>query len=307
MKKFCVSAFILIFLAPLFSQKVGLLQGPSALPASFLMDKTQPDSIDFQLFPSAQQLLPKLIKGEIDIGFLPPNAAAKAFNATGKIIALGITGNGNIYLITKDSAIKSLKDLEGKKVACAGMGATPEYISRYLFQKNKIKNVELDFSTPTPQIPTLLSSGKFDCAIVPEPFATASSNADSSIKKALNLQEEYKLLEGKDFPMTLLVVNSGYLKTSESKVKDFIKKYRKSLEKTLKQPEKAGLLAEKAGLGLKAAVASKAIPGCSFTWKSSSEGKTEILSLLSLFNEFSPEAVGGKLPDDAFFAGTVIE
>lgn len=283
-----------------FSQKVAVLTGPSGIPCAKLMDSET--ELQFEVFPSAQNLLPKLIKGEVDIGFLPPNAAVKVYNTTGKIVCLGITGNGNIYLISKSNNF-SLKDLEGKTVACAGMGATPQYISEYIFEKNEIKDVTLDFSTPNPQIAAMVKSDKFQYAIVPEPFATLANSLDSSIQTVLNIQGEYKKIENKDFPMTLLVANADYAKNHKKEIKKFIAAYKKAQEWTLKNPAKAGELSEKHSLLLKAKIVEKAIPTCAFTWVSSSskDCKEQVESLLNIFLKSAPQAIGEKLPDSNFY------
>ncbi len=283
-----------------FAQKIGVLNGPSGIPCAYLMENSK--GLEFENFASAQMELPKLIKGEIDIGFLPPNAAAKVYTANkGAVIALGIAGNGNLYLITSDSSIKSLSDLSGKTVACAGQGATPEYMMRYLFEKKGIKDVTLDFSTPNPEIAAAVIGGKFTCGLVPEPFATVAQTKSKDIQRAVTIQDDFKALTGNTFPMTLLVVNAKYAKSHKKQIAKFIKEYEKASKWTVKNPEKAGQLVEKHNLGLKAPVAAKAIPNAAYTWQSAKSGKNQIEDLLNIFLSFAPESIGGKLPDQGFY------
>ena len=68
-----------VFAAPL---KIGILNGPSAVPAAKLIETNKEGLWDFQIFSGADTELPKLLKGEIDIGILPPNVAAKVFNTS---------------------------------------------------------------------------------------------------------------------------------------------------------------------------------------------------------------------------------
>lgn len=307
-------AIILVSLLSIaYAQKVGVLNGPSGIPCGQLIEEKNENGLNFEIFASAQTELPKLLKGEIDIGFLPPNAAAKVYNTTkGNLVTVGIAGNGNLFLISKDEKIKSLKNLSGKTVACAGQGATPEYMIRYLLSKNGVKtsdekkankkSVTLDFSTPNPQIAAALIEGKFDYALVPEPFATVAESKDPSIKRVLNIQKEFEKSEKiQSFPMTLIVVNSNYAKANPDKVEKFINIYEKASSWTRENPQEAGKSAEKANIGLQAKVAEKAIPNAAFTWKRAKEGKAEIEKLLSIFLDFAPESIGGKLPDEGFY------
>ena len=122
--------------------RAGVLNGPSGIPCAYLIENKDSfgiKNLTFENFTSAQTELPKLLKGEIDIGFLPPNAAAKVFNAgNGAVVCLGITGNGNLFVISKKSGIHALESLRGKTVQCAGQGATPEYMLKYLLSKQNI-------------------------------------------------------------------------------------------------------------------------------------------------------------------------
>jgi NitT/TauT family transport system substrate-binding protein len=212
---------------------------------------------------------------------------------------LGIAGNGNLFLLTKDQAVKSVKDVDGKTISCAGQGATPEYMMKYLMKKNSV-NATLDFSTPNPDIAAALIEGKFDYALVPEPFATVAQTKDPEIRR-ISISEEFKAIEGSDFPMTLLVVNANYAKKHKKEIKRFMADFEKASEWTIKNPAESGKLVEKHNLGLKAPVAAKAIPNAAYTWKKAGKGKSEIEKLLGIFLENSPEAIGGKLPDGKFY------
>ena len=302
MKRTMAAVIFAALSSAIFAQKVGVLNGPSGIPCAYLMEQAENggSKCEFEKFASAQNELPKLMKGEIDIGFLPPNAAAKVYNSSkGAVLCLGIAGNGNLFLITKDESVKSVKDLDGKTIACAGQGATPEYMMNYLMKKNSIKST-LDFTTPNAEIAAALIEGKFDYALVPEPFATVAESKDESVKR-LSISDEFKAAEGTDFPMTLLVANAAYAKKHKKEIKKFISDFEKASGWTVKNPTEAGKLVEKHSLGLKAAVAAKSIPNAAYTWKPAKKGKGEVEKLLGIFLENSPEAIGGKLPDEKFY------
>ncbi len=298
--------------------RAGVLNGPSAIPCAYLIENKDNfgiKNLTFENFTSAQTELPKLLKGEIDIGFLPPNAAAKVFNAgNGAVVCLGITGNGNLFLLSKKNDARSLESLRGKTVQCAGQGATPEYIFKYLLSKQNIQNtqtqtpdidsknaVTLDFSIPNANIAAALISDKIEYALVPEPFATVAELKSPDVKRILDIQQLFARQTGSSYPMTLLVANAKFAKSNKSTISKFIQAYKQAFEWTEKNPSHAGALAEKNKLGLNAKIVEKAIPSSAFTWKNAAEGKTEIESLLSIFLENSPESVGGKLPPEEFY------
>ncbi len=298
--------------------RVGVLNGPSAIPCAYLIENKNECGLEltFQNHSSAQTELVALLKGELDVGFLPPNAAAKIFNSANKaVVCLGISGNGNLFLISKkensagvnnSSEQTNLEFLKGKTVYCAGQGATPEYMFLYLLSKENIpantKNgVTLDFSIPNANLASALVSGKIDYALVPEPFATVAQEKDNNIVRAVDIQKLYKTKTNNTYPMTLLVANFQFAKENKETLKSFVKFYAKANAWTVKNPQEAGVLTQKNQLGLKAEVAQKAITNAGFTWKDSKNAKTEIESLLSIFLESAPESIGGKLPSDDFY------
>lgn len=318
--KHCFRAVCLILLASAASLsavenqtvRLGILNGPSGIPCAYLIenkDKLSVQNLSFETFASAQTELPKLLKGEIDVGFLPPNVAAKVFTAgNGAVVALGVAGNGNLYLISKDSSYSSLADLKNKTVVCAGQGATPEYIFKYILAANAIPfgeeadSVHLDFSVPNASIAPAVIAGKAEYALVPEPFATVAVMKSSSVRRIENIQSIFSELNGgATFPMTLLVARADFADTNRAVLERLIEEYKLASQWTVKNPEKAGLLVEKHNLGLQRAVAAKSIATASYTWKDASHARPEIESLLRLFLQYAPESVGGTLPSETFY------
>lgn len=290
---------------------VGVIAGPSGIGMAQLI--SSPPSIPntrilFEKAGSIDVLLPKLINGDIDIGILPPNVAAKLYSMAPKsIVVASIVGNSMLSLVTGDAFVTSLRDLMGRTVYVAGQGSTPEYVLRTLLAKNGIPegSVHLDFSLPSQEIPAALASGKIAYALIPEPFTTVAimnASKNAPLRRAFTLRDFWDAAGlGKDFPMTLCVVRREYAQRNPDKVAQFLASYKYSIEWTTSHPEAAGPLVESSGLGIKAAVATKAIPSCAFVWIDANSARKPIESLLAVFLEFAPESIGGKLPDEGFY------
>ncbi|MCQ2592215.1 MAG: ABC transporter substrate-binding protein [Treponema sp.] len=313
-KNLIIICLLFLGVSTAFSEKirVGVLNGPSCVPVAWLIENVKQidDSVlSFERFSDAQSLLPKLIKNEVDIGFLPPNVAAKVYNSANKaIICCGITGKGNLSIITKDGKTSRFSDLRGKTVYVAGQGATPEYLFKYLLGKNGIEidsanGTSLNFSVPTAQLVPQLISGKIQYALVPEPFSTIAQMKSSDVKSTIDLQKEYEFFTGKSdsYPLTLMVVRKSFAENNSKLLDAFLAEYEKSYEFTLKNPRITGELCEKNDLGLTMQVVSAAIPKSNYTFVSSSEAKDSVEAILSLFLENNPSSIGEKLPDQDFY------
>ena len=67
--------------------RVGSLKGPTSIGLLNLMDKAEKgkttDTYEFHMATGADELLPMLIKGELDIALIPANAAANLYQKEG--------------------------------------------------------------------------------------------------------------------------------------------------------------------------------------------------------------------------------
>ncbi len=297
---------------PEISLRVSALVGPSGIGMApmFANPPIIPGIAEttFEAAPSVDALIPKLIKGEVDIGILPPNVAAKINSLHPEsFLVCAVVGNGMLSVVTTDQSLTSPAGLKEKKVVVAGQGSTPEYVFRTLLDYHNIeKNVTLDFSLPTPEIAAALISGKIDYAVLPEPFATVAvmngKKAGVQVRRGWSLVDGWREAGyGSDFPMTLCVVRKDIFESHPDAVRVFLAEYRKSIEWVLRNPQEAGPLVEAAGLGLKAQIAEQAIPVCNFVFIPAHEAQEQIEGLLSVFLKFSPDSIGGKLPEDAFY------
>ncbi len=298
------------------SVRVGLLNGPTCIPLAYMMENENKLSADdssanisFESFADPQTLLPKLIKKEIDIGFMPVNVAAKVYNSGNKaLLCCAVTGLGNLRLITTDKSLRRFTDLKGKIVYVAGQGATPEYMLRYILQENGMTfgedgDVKLVYSIPTAQLAAQLISNKIQYAVVPEPFATIAQTKSSNVIAALDLQKEYKELSGANqiYPLSVMVVRSEFAQENQELLEAFLELYEKSLSWTISHPSTAGEFSEKHGLGLAAGIVAKAIPVSNYVYIPAQSSISIIEELLSIFINCDPSSIGGKLPEKDFY------
>ncbi|MBO4440040.1 MAG: ABC transporter substrate-binding protein [Spirochaetaceae bacterium] len=293
------------------SINMAVLNGPSGMCFAWLFEnvpQVNNTAVSYEVCASPDVLIPKMLKGEIDIGILPPNAAAKIYaKQPDSIVLVAVSGLGMLNLVSTDKSVNSLEDLKGKTVFVAGQGSTPEYVFRAILEKNGFNTgdgkdaIKLDFSIPASEMAAAIASGKIEYAVMPEPFATVAVSK-GSCWRALDLQTLWKSSFDKDtFPMTAVVVRKEFAAKYPKTVRAFLKEAEKAVLWTEQNPKDAAALVEKHTLGLKAAIAEKAIPNCAFSYVPSKEARPLIEELLKVFLNYAPESVGGRLPDNPFY------
>jgi NitT/TauT family transport system substrate-binding protein len=288
---------------------IGALKGPSGMGMLKLFE-TPPSPADgstVQLVTaaSADLMTAKLISGEYDAGVLPVNVAAKLYGAGIPIRLAAIVGGGMVSFLSADTSIVSLYDLMGKRVNVAGQGATPDFLFRRLLKGAGIdpdKDLRLDYSLPYPEAAAALAAGKIAYAILPEPFTTMAKVANPAIRSPLDLGALWTKQTGQaNYPMTAFVVSSKLAMDRPQAVKTILEAYAASIDWVIAKPVAAGALVEKYDLGLKADIASKAIPLSAYAFTPAFAARPVVEALLGVFLELAPASIGGKLPDDGFY------
>ena len=260
---------------------------------------------DYEIVPSPDIMISKLLAGDMDIAILPTNIAVKLYNK-GIDYKLGaIVGYGVLYIVCQNFEIDSWEDFKGKKINITSRGSTPDVILRYLLKENGIEpetDIEFDYSVEQVELSQLLISGITELAILPEPFVTMVLNDNDNVKIAFDIEEEWKKLQnGLPLPMSCVVLSSDLTDNQPDIVNTFLEKYEESIEWVNENPIKASELVEKYKIGMDAKTAVEAIPRCHIKFSGSQQSKNSVNNYIQTILDFSPEDVGGKMPDENFY------
>ncbi|MBN1242407.1 MAG: ABC transporter substrate-binding protein [Spirochaetales bacterium] len=282
---------------------VRLLDGPALLPSNATMETL--------IVPNTDVMVAKLLAGDLDVAVLPPNLAVNLFNS-GMDFRLGaVVGFGMNSVVSADPSVSSIRDLTGRTVQVAGQGATPEFVLRTLLAKEGLvpgTDLTLAFSMPVPEIASSLVAGRIPLAVLPEPFATQALAGNPSLSRAFTLEPAWREATGYgDYPMTVLVVRGELVDSRPDAVSALLDACKASVDFVVADPVAAGLLVERRELGLKAAIATKAIPSSNYRYLAPGAARPALEALLRVFLEYAPDSIGGKLPAEGFWRGDARE
>lgn len=291
--------------------RVAALKGPTAMGMAEMMDKDYGAALyDFTLAASPDEISPLVIQGEVDIAAVPANLASVLYNKTGgKVQVISINTLGVLYIVENgEVTVKSVADLKGKTIFASGKGATPEYALNYMLTQNGIdpeKDVTIEYKSEHTECVTALTSTENAVAMLPQPFVTTAMIKNENIQVALDMTKEWeRLATDAGTPATLVtgvtIVRTEFLEAHPQAVKYFLQEQAASSKAVNEDPVAAAALMEKFDI-VPAAVAEKAIPNCNITCLTGTEMKEALSAYLSVLMEQNPQAVGGTLPDDAFY------
>lgn len=261
--------------------------------------------VSYELAASPELVAPKVLTGELDFAVLPTNMAAKiAAGGVGCCLA-AVVGFGVVYVITSDETVRGWKDLSGRTVAAVGRGSAADAAVRYLLARNGLdaeRDVRLRYM-PHVELAQLAIAGRETLAVLPEPFVTKVLLQQPRFRVALDAQAEWERAAGPGAPlaMSVLVVKAETARRYPALVRAFLERYADSTRWVNSHPREAGSLVEKHGLGFSAAEAEAAIPRCNIRFVPAAEARPAVEAFLRVLLASSPDAIGGRLPGDAFY------
>lgn len=124
--------------------RIAGLKGPTTMGLVNLLSMEEDGAAsmdyDLQLYGAADEIVPLLMKGELDMAAIPANLAATLYQKTeGGIQAVAVNTLGVLYVVEKGGdTVQSMADLKGRTILSTGKGTTPEYVLRYLLTQNGI-------------------------------------------------------------------------------------------------------------------------------------------------------------------------
>ncbi len=289
---------------------IGAIQGPTGIGMVHLMEAdtagTAANEYEFTVSSVPSDIGNLLASGSLDIAAVPTNLAAALYQKTeGKVQLLAVNTLGVLYMLDNGNGIDSIDDLKGKTIYSTGEGANPEYILRYVLEKNGIdpdEDVTIEFLAENTELVAKMVSGDITLAMVPEPNVSSITAQNQDVKVALSMNDAWEAVadENSKLMMGCVAVRKDFLDNNKEAVDAFLAEYKTSIEST-SDVEATATLCETYGIIPKAAIAKKAIPNCRLTFVSGADMKAQIAGYYQVLFDANPTAVGGKLPDDAFY------
>ena len=294
-----------------YTLRIGSLKGPTSMGLVELMDQAAKGeakgSYEFTMVTAADELLGKIVSGDLDVALVPSNMASIIFNKTNHgVNVLNINTLGVLYVVSSDDSIKSIADLKGKTVYLTGKGTTPDYALQYLLKANGMTtdDVTLEYKSEPTEVAALLKEKPDAIGLLPQPFVTVAMAQNDTLKMVLDLTKEWDAVSGEDggsLVTGVTICRSELFEEHADAIQTFMEEQKASAAFANENVAETAKLVAAAGIIEKAPVAEKAIPYCSITYIDGTDMKNRLYGYLSALYEMDPATVGGELPTKDFF------
>lgn len=291
--------------------RIGGLKGPTSMGLVFLQEQAEngqaKQAYEFTMAAAADELLPLMIKGELDIALIPANVASVLYGKTeGGISVLNINTLGVLYMVSGDDSIDSMESLRGRTIYLTGKGTTPDYVLQYLLTANGIDVSEctLEYRSEATEVAALLAEQPQAIGLLPQPFVTVACAQNEQLKVVLDMNEQWNLVQGEggsSMVTGVTVVRNAFLQEHPETVTTFMTEHAASVRAIQEDPDKGAELVVAAGIIAKEPIARKAIPQCNITCLDGENMRQALSGYLQVLYDLAPQAVGGALPEESFY------
>ena len=217
--------------------RIAGLKGPTTMGLVNLLSMEQAGTAamdyDLQLYGAADEIVPLLIKGELDMAAIPANLAATLYQKTnGGIQAVAVNTLGVLYVVEQGDTVHSMADLKGRTILSTGKGTTPEYVLRYLLTANGLdpdKDVDIQYYSEATEVTAQMASTQDAIAVLPQPYVTAAGLKDDTLRVALDLTAEWDKVADTQLITGVTVVRKAYAEEHPDVVAAFLADYAQSV------------------------------------------------------------------------------
>lgn len=291
--------------------QVGSLKGPTSMGLVSMMQRADngetANEYEFTMVTAADELLGKVVSGDMDIALVPANVASVLYNKTqGGVRVIDINTLGVLYIVESGDTVHSVEDLKGKTLYLTGKGTTPDYAIQYLLGQHGLTtdDVTLEYKSEATEVVSVLTEDETAIGLLPQPFVTVAGMQNENLRTALDLTQEWEAVAGENggsLVTGVTVARTDFIEENADVIADFLGEHEASAAYTNENPAEAAELIAGLEIVAKAPIAQKAIPFCNITYIDGSEMQEDLSGYLQVLYDMEPTSVGGALPGEDFY------
>lgn len=277
------------------------------------------DAVEFVPWKDPDQLRMLAIdaRGRADFVAMPSNVAANLYNRGVPLKLINVSTWGVLWLLSRDDSLTTLADFAGKEVLMPFRADMPDIVFQLLAEKAGLdprKNFKLRYVGTPLDAMQLLISRRADHALLAEPAVSMALRKTQSfpirliapdLYRSVDLQQEWgRLLQRPARIPQAGMTAMGQALENPQLLERFQQAYAASLTWCEEHPDECGTLVAKHIDMLSAEAVADSIRIDNTRFVSAADARDELEFFFARLEERQPALIGGKLPDDGFYAET---
>ncbi|MTW14766.1 ABC transporter substrate-binding protein [Rhodoplanes serenus] len=262
----------------------------------------------FRLWRDADELRAGLVSGRSRLITTPTHVPANLANRGLPMRLLCVLSMGHLSIVTAEEGIGALADLRGRPVVGFFRNDMPDLVFRTLVRRDGLdpdRDMTLTYAQTAMEAAQMLAAGRAATAILSEPSATAAiamaQQQGRTLRRAVSLQAEWGRHFGRPrIPMAGVALHQSLIDEAPALVAALRAGLVPAKDWVLANRGEAAALAERT-MATKAPLFERSLAHFNVDAVSARALKDELETFYGAILALSPDALGGRLPDDAFY------
>ncbi len=264
--------------------------------------------------PDQLRVLALDTKAEADFVAMPTNVAANLYNRGVKLQLLNVSTWGVLWMVSRESNLKTLADFKGKEILMPFRADMPDIVFAALAEKQGL-DVKRDFKLRYVGSPLdamqMMIARRADHALLAEPAVSVALRKTKSfpvsviapeLHRSVDLQREWgRVMQRQARIPQAGMVALGRALGNAALIETFQQAYAASLDWCEKHPDECGRLVASRVEMLTPEGVADAVRGDNAEFVTAKEARPELEFFFGLLHARQPGLIGGKLPDDGFY------
>lgn len=291
------------------------LYGPPASPSITLAHAVATGALEplagavsLVIWRSPDELRAGLTSGSIDLSIVPIQSAANLYNRGLGLRLVNVMTDGLLHVVGPRGSARRVEDLAGRRVAVPMVNDTPDFIFRALLDRKGLAGrIEPVTAGSAIEAAQMLLAGRIDAALLSEPAAAAavlrSASGERALERLVDVQQAWAEVSGRSatLPQAGLAVTRAFERAHPEVIGSLQQVLARVTARVNDDPAAAAASAS-GPLEQPAPLLAAAIPFSRLVARPASAARADIEAMLELMARRDPAIIGGKLPDDGFYA-----
>lgn len=273
------------------------------------------DRVEFVVWRDPDQLRLLALEGKPRIMAMPTNVAANLYNRGAKVKLVNVSTWGILWLVSRSPNLVTLADLKGEEIAMPFRADMPDIIFHTLAEKQGLdphKDFRLRYVGTPLDAMQLLIARRVDHALLAEPAVSMALRRTQSfpvsivapeLHRSVDLQQEWGRVFGRETRMPQAgIVAVGDFADQPALMARIHRAYDEALRWCQQHAAECGEAVARHVDLLSAEAVADAIAASPLEAVPAAQAREELEFFYRVLAGRNPALIGGKLPEDAFYA-----
>ncbi len=287
---------------------ITLSMSANAIPYLYMMEEGtlgEDYTLETQIHITREEATAKILKNDVQGSMMSVQESANIYNKGLPVVLINATYGASFFLISESDAVTGYEDLKGRAIWTSMKGGPVAFTMNQLILNNTdfdpVQDLDYQFFSFTELTNMILNDLKdIEVYSLRDPYVSRILASKPEARIILDFDAEWDKVFGHRIPNSGLVMDRTFMEAHPDFAPVLNEAYREAIDWMNDHPEEAAALGARYLKGQDEAILLASIKNLNLDLIDESI-ETQLNDYFSLWLEFNPEMVGGRLPEEDFY------